>query len=157
VASASSTYRRRKHGVSGHPSLASKHPTIESPILASACPIVPSARDTRESSCAPKACFRNSRSLAVSREIIHGITVEQPSGIGGTALGCGVIFMLLVEGIDIYMLSSKRSESTLLLLDSLSTAPLGGAQFNPWITALSLLGKQRKHIVTIGQFTNNRS
>src|SRR6266581_6583540 len=96
TASASSTYRRRKQGVSGHPSLASKPPTIESPILASACPIVPSSLYIRESSCAPKACFRKSRSLAVSREIIHGITVEQPSGIGGTAVGCGVIFLLLL-------------------------------------------------------------
>jgi hypothetical protein len=64
--------------------------------LASACPIVLSALYTRESSCAPNACFMKSRSLAVSREIIHGITVEEPSGIGGTAFGCGVIFMLLL-------------------------------------------------------------
>src|SRR5215467_13586667 len=96
TASASSTYRRRKHGVSGHPSLASKPPTIESPILASACPIVPSALYIRESSCAPNACFRKSRSLAVSREIIHGITLAQPSGIGGTAFVCVVIFLLLL-------------------------------------------------------------
>src|SRR5712692_3306881 len=33
---------RGAQGVSGHPSLVSKPPTIESPILASACPIVPS-------------------------------------------------------------------------------------------------------------------
>src|SRR6266567_658813 len=96
TASASSTYRRRKQGVSGHPSLVSKAPTMESPILASACVIVPSWFCRRESSCAPNACCRNSRSVAVSREIIHGITVELPSGIGGTAFGCGSIFMLLV-------------------------------------------------------------
>src|SRR6266851_1933243 len=85
---------RGAQGVSGHPSLASKPPTIESPILASACPIVPSSLYMRESSCAPNACFRKSRSLAVSREIIQGITLEEPSGIGGTAFGCGVIFMV---------------------------------------------------------------
>jgi hypothetical protein len=48
----------------------------------------------------------NSRSLAVSREIIHGITVAQPSGIGDTAFGCVVIFMLLVEGIALHILPS---------------------------------------------------
>ena len=87
---------RGAQGVSGHPSLASEPPTIESPILAPACEIVASALSMQESSCAPNACFRKSRSLAVSREIIHGITVEQPSGIGGTAFGCGIIFMLLL-------------------------------------------------------------
>src|SRR5437016_4313963 len=91
-------------------SLASKPPTMESPILASACPIVPSSLYRRVSSCAPNACFMKSRSLAVSREIIHGITVGEPSGIGGTTFGCGVIFMLLLQSIGIRILSSNRPE-----------------------------------------------
>jgi hypothetical protein len=56
----------------------------------------------------------NSRSLAVSREIIHGITVEAPSGIGGTALGGGVIFMLLVESIALPFYPQSGTESSLL-------------------------------------------
>ncbi len=63
----------------------------------------------RVSSCAPNARFMKSRSVAVSREMIHGITLEAPSGIGGTAFGCAVIAML--------SLSPQRVELTLPLFE----------------------------------------